>query len=34
VIFPAGKADSPIVLPEVITVQLVVDELNKAGKSK
>ncbi len=34
VIFPAGKADSPIVLPEVINVQLVVDELNKAGKSK
>ncbi|CAN5143094.1 hypothetical protein BH11CYA1_BH11CYA1_30080 [soil metagenome] len=34
VIFPAGKADSPIVLPEVITVQLVVDELTKAGKSK
>ena len=34
VIFPAGKAESPIVLPEVITVQLVVDELNKAGKSK
>ena len=34
VIFPAGKSDSPIVLPEVITVQLVVDELTKAGKSK
>lgn len=34
VIFPAGKAESPIVLPEVITVQLVVDELNKAGQSK
>ncbi|MBP9093793.1 thioredoxin family protein [bacterium] len=34
VIFPAGKSESPIVLPEVITVQLVVDELDKAGKSK
>lgn len=34
VIFPAGKADSPIVLPEVITVQLVLDQLDKAGKSK
>ena len=34
VIFPAGKAQSPIVLPEVITVQMVVDELNKAGKSQ
>ncbi len=34
VIFPAGKADAPIVLPEVITVQLVVDELTKAGKSQ
>jgi thiol:disulfide interchange protein DsbD len=34
VIFPAGKAQSPIVLPEVITVPLVIDELNKAGKSQ
>ncbi len=34
VIFPAGKAQSPIVLPEIITVQLVLDSLDKAGKSQ
>ncbi len=34
VIFPAGKAQSPIVLPEIITVQLVLDSLDQAGKSQ
>ncbi len=34
VIFPAGKAQSPIVLPEIISVQLVLDSLDKAGKSQ
>ena len=34
VIYPAGKPGAPIVLPEVITVPLVVDALNQAGKSK
>lgn len=34
VVFPAGKGASPIVLPEVITPQLVVDKLKEAGPSK
>ncbi len=34
VVFPAGKGSSPIVLPEVITPQLVVDKLKEAGPSK
>lgn len=34
VIFPAGKATQPIVLPEVINQQLVVDKLQEAGPSK
>ena len=34
VVFPAGKGSSPIVLPEVITPQLLVDKLKEAGPSK
>ncbi len=34
VIFPAGKASDPIVLPEVITQSLVLEALDKAGASK
>jgi thiol:disulfide interchange protein DsbD len=34
VIFPAGKATDPIVLPEVITQGIVLDSLDKAGPSK
>lgn len=34
VVFPAGRGSSPIVLPEVITPQLVVDKLKEAGPSK
>ncbi len=34
VVFPAGHADSPIILPEVITVQLVLDKLQQAGPSQ
>ncbi|MBL8081482.1 MAG: thioredoxin family protein [Candidatus Obscuribacter sp.] len=31
VVFPAGKADQPIILPEVITVDLVLEKLNQVG---
>lgn len=34
VIFPAGRATQPIVLPEVITQDLVVQKLQEAGASK
>jgi thiol:disulfide interchange protein DsbD len=34
VIFPAGRPTQPIVLPEVITQQIVLDNLDKAGASK
>jgi thiol:disulfide interchange protein DsbD len=34
VIFPAGKASDPIVLPEVITQGIVLDDLDKAGPSR
>lgn len=34
VVFPAGRGSSPIVLPEVITPQLLVDKLKEAGPSK
>lgn len=33
VIFPAGRANEPIILPEVITPQIVIDALDKAGPS-
>ncbi len=31
VVFPAGKADQPIILPEVITVDLVLEKLNQVA---
>ncbi|HEY9679590.1 MAG TPA: thioredoxin family protein [Drouetiella sp.] len=34
VIFPAGKPTQPIVLPEVINQQMVLDKLDQAGKSQ
>lgn len=34
VIFPAGHPNEPVVLPEVISKQIVIDALNKAGASK
>ncbi|HEY9714431.1 MAG TPA: thioredoxin family protein [Chroococcales cyanobacterium] len=34
VIFPAGRATHPIVLPEVITRDMVVEKLNEAGPSQ
>lgn len=34
VIFPAGRPTEPIVLPEVITPQIVLDALDRAGASK
>ena len=34
VIYPAGKPDSPVVLPEALSQQVVLDELDKAGPSK
>jgi thiol:disulfide interchange protein DsbD len=34
VIFPAGRPQQPIVLPEVITTQIVLDGLDRAGPSK
>ncbi len=34
VVYPAGKPSEPIVLPEVITTQLVIDAIERAGKSK
>jgi thiol:disulfide interchange protein DsbD len=34
VIFPASKPDRPIVLPEVINQQLVLEKLEEAGKSQ
>lgn len=34
VIFPAGRPTEPIVLPEVITAQIVLDALDRAGASK
>lgn len=34
VVYPAGKPQEPIVLPEVITSQLVIDAIEKAGKSQ
>ena len=34
VIFPAGRPTEPIVLPEVITSELVIAKLNEAGPSK
>jgi thiol:disulfide interchange protein len=33
VIFPAGKPTEPIVLPEVITQEIVLDKLKEAGAS-
>jgi thiol:disulfide interchange protein DsbD len=33
VIFPAGKPSAPLVLPEVITVDLVLSNLDQAGAS-
>ena len=32
-VFPAGRLDDPIVLPEVITRSLVIDALREAGPS-
>lgn len=34
VVFPAGHPNEPVVLPEVISKQIVIDALNKAGASK
>jgi len=34
VVFPGGRASEPIVLPEVITKELVLQALEKAGASK
>ena len=34
VIYPAGKSDAPIVLPEVITQDMVLSDLDQAGSSK
>jgi thiol:disulfide interchange protein DsbD len=34
VIFPADKADDPIVLPEIVTPSIVLNGLDKAGPSK
>jgi thiol:disulfide interchange protein len=34
VVFPAGKPTEPIVMPEVITTQIVLDALDKGGPSK
>ena len=32
-VFPGGRIDEPIVLPEVITRSIVIDALNEAGPS-
>jgi thiol:disulfide interchange protein DsbD len=34
VIFPANRADQPLVLPEVITSSIVLENLEKAGPSR
>jgi thiol:disulfide interchange protein DsbD len=34
VIFPASKPNQPIVLPEVINQQMVLEKLDEAGKSQ
>lgn len=34
VIYPAGAADKPIILPEILTQRVVIDALEKAGASK
>ena len=33
-VFPAGRLDAPIVLPEIITQDLVIDALDRAGPSR
>ncbi len=32
VVYPAGKPNEPIILPELLTQQIVLDALAKAGK--